>query len=157
MKQKIFQTDDSWTPLILRIFLGLVVFPHGAQKLFGWFGGYGFSGTMSFFTGTVGLPSAVGLLVILLESVGAVALMAGIATRLIAINYILLAIGIVFSSHIENGFFMNWFGNQAGEGYEYFLLWIGLSIGLTISGSGKFSVDKDIIMKNKPVLVGSKV
>jgi putative oxidoreductase len=92
-----------------------------------------------------------------LESVGAVALMAGIATRLIAINYILLAIGIVFSSHIENGFFMNWFGNQAGEGYEYFLLWIGLSIGLTISGSGKFSVDKDIIMKNKPVLVGSKV
>jgi putative oxidoreductase len=157
MKQKIFQTDDSWTPLILRIFLGLVVFPHGAQKLFGWFGGYGFSGTMSFFTGTVGLPWAVGLLVILLESVGAVALMAGIATRLIVINYILLAIGIVFSSHIENGFFMNWFGNQAGEGYEYFLLWIGLSIGLTISGSGKFSVDKDIIMKNKPVLVGSKV
>lgn len=157
MKQKIFQTDDSWTPLILRIFLGLVVFPHGAQKLLGWFGGYGFSGTMSFFTGTVGLPWAMGLLVILLESVGAVALMAGIATRLIAINYILLAIGIIFSSHIVNGFFMNWFGNQAGEGYEYFLLWIGLATGLAISGGGKFSVDKEIIMKNKPALVPSKV
>ena len=157
MKQKIFQTNDLWTPLILRIFLGLVVFPHGAQKLLGWFGGYGFSGTMSFFTGTVGLPWAMGLLVILLESVGAVVLMAGIATRLIVINYILLAIGIVFSSHIENGFFMNWFGNQAGEGYEYFLLWIGLATGLAISGGGKFSVDKEIIMKNKPALVPSKV
>jgi putative oxidoreductase len=157
MKQKIFQTDDSWTPLILRIFLGLVVFPHGAQKLLGWFGGYGFSGTMSFFTGTVGLPWAMGLLVILLESVGAVALMAGIATRLLAITYILLAVGIIFSSHIENGFFMNWFGNQAGEGYEYFLLWIGLATGLAISGGGKFSVDKEIIMKNKPALVPSKV
>lgn len=145
MKQKIFQTDNSWTPLILRVFLGLVVFPHGTQKLFGWFGGYGFSGTMDYFTSAVGLPWIIGFLVILLESMGAIALIAGICTRLFAISYTFLAIGIIFTSHIEYGFFMNWFGNQAGEGYEFFLLWIGMALGLIVSGGGKFSIDKKII------------
>ncbi|MBK6266076.1 DoxX family protein [Marivirga sp. S37H4] len=149
IQQKIFQTDNSWTPLVLRIFLGLVVFPHGAQKLFGWFGGYGFSGTMDFFTDAVGLPWIIGFFVIILESIGAIALVAGVATRLIAIAYAFLAAGIIFSSHFQHGFFMNWFGNQAGEGYEYFLLWIGMAIALFISGGGKFSIDKEIIMTNK--------
>ena len=129
--------------------LGLVVFAHGAQKLLGWFGGYGFSGTMNFFTETVGLPWIIGFLVIILESFGAIALILGIATRLIAFCYIFLALGIVFTSHIQNGFFMNWFGNQQGEGYEFFLLWIAMAISLILNGGGKYSIDKTIVSKNE--------
>lgn len=144
MKHKLFKTNDSYIGLILRVTLAIVVFPHGAQKLFGWFGGYGFSRTMGFFTETVGLPWIIGFLVIVLESIGAIALLAGFATRIVAFSYILLAIGITFTSHFENGFFMNWFGNQAGEGYEYFILWIGIAIALTITGSGKYSFDRNM-------------
>lgn len=148
MIQKIFQTSDSYAPVVIRVMLGLVVFPHGAQKLFGWFGGYGFSGTMGFFTETVGLPWIIGFLVILLESIGAIALIVGVATRLFAALYIVLAVGIIFTSHIQFGFFMNWFGNQQGEGYEFFLLWIGMAVSLVITGSGRYSVDKCLISIN---------
>jgi len=99
---------------------------------------------MGFFTETVGLPWIIGFLVIVLESIGAIALLAGFATRIIAFSYILLALGITFTSHFENGFFMNWFGNQAGEGYEYFILWIGIAIALTIIGGGKYSIDSSM-------------
>ena len=148
MKHSLLHTENSWTPLLLRVTLGVVVFPHGAQKLLGWFGGYGFTGTMGYFTDTVGLPYSLGLLVILLESVGALALIAGIYTRILALSFTFIALGIVLTTHLPNGFFMNWFGNQAGEGYEYFILWIGISLSLFISGAGKFSVDKDLILKN---------
>ena len=142
MKHKLFSTPDSWTMTIIRLVLGLVIFPHGAQKLLGWFGGYGFSGTMNFLTGTVGLPWIIGFLVIILEFFGSLALIAGIGTRIIAALYIILPLGIVFSSHVQNGFFQNWYGNKAGEGYEFFILWIGLAIALLINGAGKYSVDK---------------
>jgi putative oxidoreductase len=147
MKQKLFQTEESWTPFLLRVFLALVVFPHGAQKLFGWFGGFGFSGTMNFFTENMGLPWLIGFMVIMLETIGAIALLLGLATRFWAFSYTFLALGIVFSTHIENGFFMNWFGNQAGEGYEYFLLWIGISLALLLTGGGKYSVDRQISLQ----------
>jgi putative oxidoreductase len=142
MKNKLFNTTDSWTPIVLRVILGLVVFPHGAQKLLGWFDGYGFSGSMNYFTDTVALPWIIGFLVIILEFFGAIALIAGIATRIISVLYIAIAIGIIFTSSIQYGFFMNWFGNQGGEGYEYFLLWIGMAVGLVVSGGGKYSVDR---------------
>lgn len=148
MKTKIFQTKDSWSPLILRSLLGIVIFAHGAQKLFGWFGGYGFAGTMSFFTGTMGLPWILGFLVIILETVGSISLIVGLGTRISAISVTFLGTGIVLTSHIHNGFFMNWFGNQTGEGYEYFLFWIAMSISLVLTGGGKLSFDKEIIMKN---------
>lgn len=147
MKYKIFSTSNDWFPLVLRVFLGLVIFPHGAQKLLGWFGGYGFIGTMGFFTDTVGLPWIIGFLIINLEFFGSFALIAGIATRLVTTGFTFLALGIVFTSHIQNGFFMNWFGNQPGEGYEYFLLWIAISISLVLTGGGKYSLDK-IFTKN---------
>ena len=142
MKNKIFNTSESLAPLAIRVMLGLVVFPHGAQKLLGWFGGYGFSGTMGFFTDTIGLPWLVGFLVIILESIGAFALISGFATRIVAVCYLILALGIVFTSHIQYGFFMNWFGNQGGEGFEYFLLWIGLTVSLIFSGGGRVSLDR---------------
>lgn len=148
MKEKIFKTSDSFAPLFIRLMLGLVVFPHGAQKLFAWFGGYGFSGTMSYFTDTMGLPWLIAFLVILLEAIGALTLIAGLATRLVAVSYLFLALGIVFTSHLENGFFMNWYGNQPGEGYEYFLLWIGMALSLILTGAGKHSVDRGLLSKN---------
>ncbi len=147
MKHKIVNTSTSFAPLAIRVMLGFAVFPHGAQKLLGWFGGYGFTGTMAFFTETMDLPWLIGFLVILLESFGALALISGFATRIIAASYLLLALGIVFTSHIQHGFFMNWFGNQQGEGYEYFILWIGMAISLIITGAGNYSVDRKLSPK----------
>lgn len=145
MKKLIFETSDTLSPLLLRVLLGSVIFAHGAQKLFGWFGGYGFNGTMSYFTETVGLPWIVGFGIILLETFGALALVAGIATRLLALGFTLLAMGIILTVHIQYGFYMNWEGSQGGEGIEFFLLWIAISLGLMISGGGRLSVDRKIL------------
>ncbi|MDX5423183.1 MAG: DoxX family protein [Hymenobacteraceae bacterium] len=141
MKKLLFKTDGALGPLFLRVSLGTVVFAHGAQKLLGWFGGYGFSGTMDFFTNMMQLPWLVAFLLILLESVGALALFLGIATRLVATAYVFLALGIMFTVHTPYGFFMNWFGNQAGEGIENILLWTGMATALVLLGSGRYSVD----------------
>ena len=142
MKNKIFNTNNDLTGLIIRLTLGLILFPHGAQKMLGMFGGYGFSGTMNFFTGTLHLPWIIGFLVIIIEFVGALSLIAGFASRIWSALTIILFIGIIFTSHLDNGFFMNWFGNQKGEGYEYHLLVIGLSLATLVNGSGKYSADK---------------
>ena len=139
--KKIFQTNESNAATILRIVLGIILFPHGAQKLFGWFGGYGFNGTMGFLTGTAGLPWIIAFLVIAIEFFGAIALILGFGTRIVATGIIALFAGIVFTSHLQNGFFMNWAGNQPGEGYEYHLLVIGMALALLVSGAGKWSVD----------------
>ena len=145
--KNIIKTNGDWAGLLLRLTIAIVIFPHGAQKLLGWFGGYGFTGTMNFFTTTVGLPSIIGFLVILLEFFGSILLVLGLGSRIIAMSMIALFIGIIFTSHIQNGFFMNWFGNQKGEGYEYFLLLIGLSAALLLNGSGKLSLDKFLYNK----------
>jgi putative oxidoreductase len=144
MLKRILKTFDSWSLLVLRVILGIVIFAHGAQKLFGWFGGYGFAGSMTFFTEKVGMPWLLGLGVILLETFGAILLLAGLATRVMALFFSALAIGIVLTTHIQNGFFMNWFGNLDGEGYEYFLLWLSICVTLMISGGGALSIDKKI-------------
>jgi putative oxidoreductase len=143
MINKLLGTNDEITSFILRIMLGVVFLPHGAQKIFGWFGGYGFSGTMDFFT-KAGIPAFLAFLAIMAESVGSVALIAGFFTRIaalgIAVNMVVCAIG----NHIQNGFFMNWFGQQKGEGFEFHILVIALAIGLMIKGGGKWSVDAAI-------------
>lgn len=146
MKEQIFKTTNDWTPTILRILLGLVILPHGAQKLLGWFGGYGYSGTMNFFTDTMGLPWLIAFAVIILEFFGAIALITGFATRIMAASFFILALGIVFTSHFEYGFFMNWAGNQTGEGVEYFILWIGITIALILKGGGRYSFDRSLII-----------
>lgn len=145
MKSLLFKTNNDWTGLILRLTTGIVLFPHGAQKMLGLFGGYGFSGTMGFFTDTMHLPWLIGFLVIFIEFVGSLSLIAGFASRVWSIFIIVLMLGIIFTSHLNNGFFMNWFGNQAGEGYEYHLLLIGLSLATLLQGSGKLSVDERLV------------
>lgn len=144
VKKIIFNTSGSVSPLILRSVLGIVVLAHGAQKLFGWFGGFGFEGTMSYFMDAVGLPWSVGVFVILLETFGSIALVIGLGTRLIATAFTALALGILLTVHVQNGFFMNWYNNQSGEGFEYFVLWLAISITLIISGAGIASVDRKI-------------
>ena len=144
MINKIFKTNNDWTGVITRLTIGLIIFPHGAQKMLGMFGGYGFSGTMVFFTDTMHLPWIIDFLVIVIEFIGSLSLIAGCASRIWAILTIILMIGIIATSHIDNGFFMNWFGNQKGEGYEYHLLVIGLSLATLVNGSGKYSLDKFI-------------
>jgi putative oxidoreductase len=138
----LFQTDDGWAGFILRITLGLVMFPHGAQKLLGLFGGYGFSGTMGFFTQKLGIPWLIALLVIIGESFGSIALLAGFFTRFTAASLAIIMLGAISMVHIPHGFFMNWSGQQLGEGFEYHLLVIGIAATLLITGRGKWSVDR---------------
>ncbi|AEI50192.1 DoxX family protein [Runella slithyformis] len=145
MKNKIFNTNNDLTGLITRLTLGLILFPHGAQKMLGLFGGYGFNGTMAFFTETLHLPWVVGFSVIIIEFAGALSFAVGFASRIWSVLTIILFIGIIFTSHLDNGFFMNWFGNQKGEGYEYHLLIIGLSLATLVNGSGKYSIDERIV------------
>ncbi|MGC4098033.1 MAG: DoxX family protein [Nitrospira sp.] len=138
---KLFETDDSWAGLILRIGLGSVIFAHGAQKLLGWFGGHGFEGTIAFFTHNMGLPWLVAFLVIVGESLGSVALLVGFLTRVIAVSYILIMLGAIATVHWSQGFFMNWSGQQKGEGFEFHLLVIAISAVLVMIGGGKWALD----------------
>ena len=140
---RLVATGDSFAPLCLRLALGVMMFPHGAQKLLGWFGGFGFNGSMGYFTGSVGLPWMVGALVILGEFFGSVLLIAGLGTRFAAGSLAVIMAGAAWQCR-ANGFFMNWFGNQKGEGLEFFLLAIGLALALVILGGGRWSVDARI-------------
>jgi putative oxidoreductase len=144
MLSSLLHTNDDIGLFIARISLGIVILPHGLQKLFGLFGGAGFSGTVDFFVGS-GLPSAVAILIIIAESFGALGLILGFFSRLAAFGITLIMLGAIFMVHIQNGFFMNWFGNQAGEGFEYHLLALGLSLVVLIKGGGKWSVDNMIV------------
>jgi putative oxidoreductase len=145
--RQLFYTDNAWTGLVLRLTLGLVMFPHGAQKLLGWYGGFGFAGTMGFFTETMHLPWIVAFLVVVGESFGSIALLLGLLTRFTAASFIVIMLGAITTAHLPNGFFMNWFGKQQGEGYEYHLLVIGIGLALVITGAGKWSVDRLIAEK----------
>jgi putative oxidoreductase len=140
--KRFFQTEDRWAPFIVRMMLALVILPHGAQKLLGWYGGNGFEGTMGYFTQQMGLPWIIAFLVIMGESVGALALAAGFMTRFTAASLGIIMLGAIAMVHWPNGFFMNWFGAQAGEGFEYHLLVIGMGLSLMVSGAGKWSVDQ---------------
>ncbi len=142
MLKKILSTDDSVVQLVLRLMLALVFFPHGAQKVFGWFGGNGFSVTMGFFVDKAGIPWFLAFLAVLAESAGVLALFAGIGTRIaalgIAVNMIICAAG----NHVQHGFFMNWMGKQQGEGFEFHILAVAISVALIIGGGGTWSLDR---------------
>lgn len=133
---------------ISRLTLGFVLFPHGAQKLLGLFGGYGYSGTMESLTTQMDLPSIVAFSVIMIEFFGSISLVIGLFSRFWALSFVGMFLGIIFTTQLEHGFFMNWFGNQAGEGYEYSLLVIGLGLTILVNGSGKYSIDTIISKKN---------
>lgn len=143
--KKFFATDSSsWSLLISRFVLGIVILPHGMQKALGMYGGNGFEATLAFFQ-SMGIPMIIGVMVILAEFVGAIGLLIGAGTRFMAFSiFITLGGAMLIGGHIQNGFFMNWFGAQAGEGVEYFILVLGLALALVIGGGGKLSVDSVI-------------
>lgn len=141
LKSNILKTQNDWMGFIVRLTVGLVLLPHGAQSMLGLFGGYGFNGTLDFLTTQMGLPWLVAFFVPIIEFIGSISLIIGFASRLWSIAIIFLFIGIIFTTQLENGFFMNWFGTQNGEGFEYSLLLIGTSIAVLTSGSGKYSID----------------
>jgi putative oxidoreductase len=148
MLAKIFATDPTdRVQLWLRLVLGAILFPHGAQKALGWFGGSGFSATLGFFRDSLGIPAFLAILAILVEFLGALALLAGFATRIAAFGIAVIMAVAVMLVHRGNGFFMNWFGQQPGEGYEYHLLVIGLAAVLMARGGGAFSVDANLVDK----------
>lgn len=138
--QQALLTERNMTSLILRITLAVVLWPHGAQLLLGLFGGHGFEGSMGYFM-SQGLPWLVAFLVIFLLFFGTIFILFGLGTRIFSIAFLFLFIGMIVTVHLPLGFFMNWFGNQKGEGFEYHLLLIGITIPLIISGGGKFSLD----------------
>ncbi|ULQ51335.1 DoxX family protein [Flavihumibacter fluvii] len=144
MKQMFFSTGNHWTGFLSRMALGLILLPHGLQKSFGWLGGYGFSGTMGYFTEVMRFPWLLSLLIILTEFVGALCLLAGFATRFWTIAVIFLMLGSIVTVHWQNGFFMNWNGTAKGEGFEYHLAIITLSLITLLKGAGKYSADKKI-------------
>ena len=139
---QLLRTEDAWSAAVLRVVLGGVMLPHGLQKTVGLFGGNGFSGTMSFFTETMGLPWLIAFLVIAIELVGAIALILGLGTRLAALGIAAVMMGAVVTVHGAHGFFMNWFGSQAGEGFEYHLLALGMAVALLFAGGGRFSLER---------------
>jgi putative oxidoreductase len=143
MLKKLMQTDDDVGRLIVRLALGIVMFPHGAQKLLGWFGGGGFAGTMQGMT-SMGLPAVIVFLVILFEFFGSLSLISGFLGRVGAFGILCVMLGAVFTVHLPNGFFMNWMGNQKGEGFEYHLLAIGMALAIIVKGSGAFSIDRSM-------------
>jgi len=145
--QKLFATTDSAGLTLIRITLGLVMLPHGAQKLLGWFGGYGWTGTMGFFTEQMGVPALVAALVIIGEFFGAIGLITGFLGRISAFGIFATMLGAIVMVHGKVGFFMNWSGTLQGEGYEFHLLAAAMALAIMIKGSGAYSVDRLVAAK----------
>ena len=144
MLKKITATDNLTATTILRLVLGIVFFAHGAQKMLGWFGGYGFNGTMGFMTGTMHIPAAFAFLAIAAEFFGGIGLILGLLTRVAAFGIAVNMLVAIVTVHAQFGFFANWTGAQKGEGYEYHLLVLAIAAYLMIRGGGAASVDRKL-------------
>jgi len=144
MLRRLLATDDSTATATLRLVLGVVFFAHGAQKMLGWFGGPGFSGTMGLFTGYLHIPAPLAFLAIAAEFFGGLGLILGLLTRIAAFGIAMNMVVAIALVHSSFGFFMNWTGAQKGEGFEYHLLVLAITAFLMIRGAGAFSVDRII-------------
>lgn len=138
------RTDDGFGGLILRLTLAAAMFPHGAQKALGWFGGKGLTATLEGFEQHLGLSTPVAILVVAAEFLGPILLVLGLLTRFAAVSIAAVMVGAVQMGHWKHGFFMNWFGQQQGEGFEYHLLAIGIGLALLFIGAGRWSVDRSL-------------
>lgn len=135
----LLSTDASVIQLLLRLTLAVVIFPHGAQKALGWFGGYGFKGTLGYFSQR--FPTPLGFLAIVAEFLGPIGLAIGLLTRVAAFGIACVMVVAVLTTHTPHGFFMNWYGSQKGEGFEFHLLVLGIALALMLGGAGLWSVD----------------
>ena len=148
MFKKLLATSDDYTLTFMRLILGVVFFAHGAQKVLGWYGGFGFSGTMGFFTTQMHIPAPLAFLAICAEFFGGLGLIFGFLTRIAAFGIVMNMIVAVLMVHIHVGFFANWYGNQKGEGFEYHLLALAVAIPIMIRGAGALSVDHALSSKS---------
>lgn len=146
MLKKLIQTEDLLVLLIARITLAIVIFPHGAQKILGIWGGHGLQPVMDSFQQWFGIPSFVTALVACAEFFGMLAILVGVFSRLMAASFIFVMLGAIYYV-VHDHFFMNWYSEPRGEGFEFHLLAIGLSLILVIGGSGKFSIDRWLMEK----------
>lgn len=153
MVRRLLATSDAVAPLLARAVLGLVLFPHGAQHVLGWFGGYGFGGTLGWMTGTLGFPAPLATLALAVEITAPLALVLGLGGRPAALGVVGLMLGAL-STHVANGFFMNWLGTlPAGhEGFEYHLIAIALAGTVVLQGSGAWSLDRMLAAPRRPAL-----
>ncbi len=151
MKYWIFHTEDDRVATLLRLALGLVILPHGLQKVFGWFGGGGLAGTAGFFEQGLGVPVILASLVIAAEFLGALGLITGFLSRVSAAGIGMVMIGAVYLVHWNVGFFMNWSGGQSGEGFEYHILALALALAVVVRGGGSLSVDRLIFSRGRAV------
>jgi putative oxidoreductase len=142
MTRKLIATDNDAATTVLRLVLGIVFFAHGAQKMLGWFGGYGFTGTMGFFTGMMHIPAVFAFLAIAAEFFGGLGLIFGLFTRVAAFGIFCNMLVAVVMVHHRFGFFMNWAGTQKGEGFEFHLLALAITVFLMIRGAGAASADR---------------
>lgn len=149
MLKMILKTDDSVAPIFLRLSLGVVIFAHGAQKVLGLFGGPGFEKTIEIFRTQMGFPIWMTLLLMFIEFFGSLGLIFGFLTRLSALGIGTSITVCAYLNHIKNGFFMNWFGTQKGEGFEYHILVLGIVLALIIKGGGLLSFDKALMKGNR--------
>ena len=129
--------------LFLRLVARIIIFPYGMQKLFGWFddfgGGVGWKNSLQNIKGK-NIPTAVGWLIIIAQSLGSVALIFGFLGRFCALANLIIFF-CAMTVHAKDGWTMNWLGKKKGEGIEYFVLLLSLLTGVAINGSGAFSVD----------------
>jgi len=142
MFRKLIHTDDNLASLVLRVMLAVVFFPHGAQKVLGWFGGYGFEASLNAFTANMGIPAFLVILVFCAEFFGPMLLLSGAFSRFAAFGIACNMTGAIFIVHTPYGFFMNWSGTQQGEGFEFHLLAIAMALAIMIMGSGRWSIDR---------------
>lgn len=135
----IFSTTDDLTITLLRVVLGIIMFPHGAQKVLGWFGGDGIKGTFHHMR-AVGVPDIISWLTIIGQFLGSLALITGFCTRIAAAGIFIIMAGAMFIN-LPNGWLMNWTGKKKGEGIEYFVLLLIINLIVIFKGSGPVSLD----------------
>jgi putative oxidoreductase len=150
MIRVLLSTDDDKATGLLRLVLGAVFFAHGAQKMLGWFGGFGFSATMGMLTSMLHIPPPLAFLAIAAEFFGGLGLVLGFLTRIAAFGIGVNMVVAIAMVHRVFGFFMNWTGQQKGEGIEYHLLALAMTAFLMLRGAGAFSVDRAIAMGSRP-------
>ena len=156
MFKNLMATQPRLSPLVLRLLLGGVMFPHGAQKALGWWGGHGLNATIQGFTTHMGIPLVFAWLAVAAEFLGSLGLIVGLLTRVAAFGIGVVMVVAVLKVHMANGFFMNWAGNQKGEGFEYHLLALAAALALMIDGGGKASLDRALTSRDDTVVAPAR-
>lgn len=142
--KRLFATNDDYALALARVVLGIIFFMHGAQQALGWFHGYGYHASMHFYTDGLGVPAVFACLAIMTMLFGGIALILGLLSRLAALGIFTVMLVAVLKVHLAVGFFMNWYGSQKGEGFEYHLLVFAIAILIMVKGAGALSVDRAI-------------